>query len=176
METGPRAAALAAAPAPDFEAALNARACDVLGRLRLASARRLWPIIAQVADRLDGPRTALIAEAAHVVPPIGAQGLNMSLADIEALLALCVAARARGDDIGGAATLGRYHRARHAAILLRLGGIDLLNRAAMAEPQGLRDLRRWGLRGLHDLGPLRRTAMQLGLATAGRRVQSLKSG
>ena len=56
------------------------------------SPRLLWPIVAQVADRLDGPRTALVAEAAHVVPPIGAQGLNMSLADIATLVELCRAA------------------------------------------------------------------------------------
>ena len=84
-----------------FDAALNLRACGVLGELRLAGRRMLWPIIAQIADRLDGPRTALVAEAAHVVPPIGAQGLNMSLADIATLVELC-AARARGRDIGGA--------------------------------------------------------------------------
>ena len=57
----------------------RARAAACFGRLSLASPRRLWPIVAQVAARLDGPRTALVAEAAHVVPPIGAQGLNMSL-------------------------------------------------------------------------------------------------
>ena len=74
-----RGRALAAMDADAFEAELNARACGVLGALRLPSPRRLWPIVAQVADRLDGPRTALVAEAAHVVPPIGAQGLNMSL-------------------------------------------------------------------------------------------------
>ena len=56
----------------------------------------LWPIVTQVADRLDGPRTALVAEAAHVVPPIGAQGLNMSLRDIATLLDLCVEARSAG--------------------------------------------------------------------------------
>ena len=154
MERGPRAAELAALAPAAFEAALNARACGVLGALRLASPRRLWPIVAQVADRLDGPRTALAAEAAHVVPPIGAQGLNMSLADIALLLALC--RRHRGGDIGAPALLRRYHRRRHPAILARVLGIDALNRAAMAEAPVLRDLRRAGLRLLHDLAPLRR--------------------
>ena len=79
----------------------------------------LWPIVAQIADRLDGPRTALVAEAAHVVPPIGAQGLNMSLADIAALLDLCEEARARGGDIGAPELLRRYHRARHGEVAAR---------------------------------------------------------
>ncbi len=122
METGPAAQALLALAPDAFEAALNARACGVLGPLRLTSPRRIWPIVAQIADRLNGPRTALVAEAAHVVPPIGAQGLNMSLRDIAVLLDLCVAARDGGGDIGAPELLARYHRARHADILLRVGG------------------------------------------------------
>ncbi len=163
METGPRAAELAAMDVPAFEAALNARSCGVLGRLGLASPRRVWPIISQVADRLDGPRLALVAEAAHVVPPIGAQGLNMSLRDVATLRDLCVAARASGRDIGAPELLSRYGRARHPDILARVAGIDALNRAAMAGARPLRDLRRVGLRTLHGLKPLRRTAMRLGL-------------
>lgn len=167
METGPRALALAGMDVPEFEAALNARACGVLGRLELASERRVWPIVTQVADRLDGPRTALVAEAAHVVPPIGAQGLNMSLRDIATLLDLAREARDAGRDFGDADMLARYHRARHRDILLRAMGIDALNRAAMAEAPGLRELRRAGLRFLHGFGPLRRGAMRLGLGAGG---------
>jgi len=159
METGPRAAALAALPEAEFNAALAARACGVLGAIRATSPRRVWPIISQIADRLDGPRTALVAEAAHVVPPIGAQGLNMSLADLATLLDLAAGA----EDIGAPDLLARYHRRRHREIGLRVAGIDALNRAAMAEPRPLRDLRRAGLAALHGLPPLRHAAMRLGL-------------
>jgi len=167
MEPGPRAQALAAMHPAAFDAELNAQARGVLGTLHLASERRVWPIVSQVADRLDGPRTALIAEAAHVVPPIGAQGLNMSLRDLATLRDLVVAARDAGRDIGDPDLLRRYHRARHPDILLRVAGIDLLNRAAMAEQQPLRDLRRAGLRALYGVGPIRRASMRLGLG-AGR--------
>jgi 2-octaprenyl-6-methoxyphenol hydroxylase len=163
MERGPRAAALAEMPAEDFEAEANARACGVLGTLRLAGPRRLWPIVAQVADRLDGPRLALIAEAAHVVPPIGAQGLNMSLGDVAALVELCAAARGAGRDAGAPELLRRYHRTRHPAMVARVLGIDALNRAAMAEAPALRDLRRAGLTMLNGVAPLRRAAMRLGM-------------
>jgi 2-octaprenyl-6-methoxyphenol hydroxylase len=163
METGPKAVALFEAEPAAFEAELNARACGVLGTLRLVSPRRIWPIISQAAERLDGPRVALVAEAAHVIPPIGAQGLNMSLRDIATLLDLAVAARAAGEDIGAPAVLARYARARHPDVLVRIAGIDLLNRAAMAENQALRDLRRAGLRLIHGITPVRRAAMRLGL-------------
>jgi 2-octaprenyl-6-methoxyphenol hydroxylase len=168
MEAGPVAAELAGLAEGAFEARLNARACGVLGELRLASPRRVWPIVSQVAARLTGPRTALVAEAAHVVPPIGAQGLNMSLADIAALVDLAVEARGRGADIGAAEVLDRYARARRPDLVLRIAGLDLLNRAAMAGSGPLRALRRAGLATLHRVGPVRRAAMRLGLgATSG---------
>lgn len=167
METGPKATALAALPVPAFEAALDERSCGLLGPLALLGERRVWPIIAQAADRLDGPRTALIAEAAHVVPPIGAQGLNMSLRDVAALLALVETARSEGRDIGAPEILARYHRQRHPDMLARITGIDLLNRAAMAEDQRLRDMRGAGLRLLERTAPLRQAAMRLGLGAGG---------
>ena len=168
METGPRAAALAALPDDALAEAATLRSCGLLGRLRIAGGRGLWPIVSQVAERLDGPRTALVAEAAHVVPPIGAQGLNMSLRDIATLLDLALEARAAGADIGAPALLARYHRMRHGDMLLRVAGIDLLNRAAMAGAPPLRDLRALGLRALHGIGPLRRGAMRLGLGSGSR--------
>ena len=66
-----------------FEAEMSERSCHILGPLALATKRSIWPIIAQLAERISAKRVALIAEAAHVVPPIGAQGLNMSLSDIK---------------------------------------------------------------------------------------------
>ncbi len=163
MEAGPVAAALAAMDVEEFEAALNLRGCGVLGTLRLGSPRRVWPIITQLAARLDGPRAALIAEAAHVLPPIGAQGLNMSLKDIATLVDLAAEARTKGADIGAPALLARYHRARHGDMLLRIAGIEALNSAAMAGARPLRDLRRAGLKALHGVTPVRRAVMRLGL-------------
>lgn len=163
MERGPRALHLAAMPEAEFEAAANARSAGVLGRLTLEGRRAVWPIVAQIADRLDAPRMALIAEAAHVVPPIGAQGLNMSLRDIGALADLLVEARAAGRDIGAPEVLARYHRARHAKVLARILGVDALNRAAMTGTGPLRGLRGLGLDVLSGTTPLRRAAMRLGL-------------
>jgi 2-octaprenyl-6-methoxyphenol hydroxylase len=159
METGSHAKALSEMPPAEFNAALNARSCGVLGELTLESRLTLWPIISQIADRLSGQRVALVAEAAHVIPPIGAQGLNMSLADIQCLLDLFDGAK----DIGSQALLDRYHRKRWPDIKARVTGVDILNRAAMAESPTLRDLRLKGLSSLHGLGPLRKVAMQAGL-------------
>ena len=160
MEEGPKATALLGMETDAFEAALNARSCGILGRLRLASRRTIWPIISQEAERLTGERLALMAEAAHVVPPIGAQGLNMSLADLRAVLDLAVA---RPEGLGDRAMLDAYHKARIGDIRLRVQGIDLLNRASMVSAQPLRDARAAGLNALYSLAPVRRTLMQMGL-------------
>jgi 2-octaprenyl-6-methoxyphenol hydroxylase len=160
MDDGPSQAARAALPETEFEAEASARSCHLFGPLTLASPRALWPIIAQEAERMAGERLALVAEAAHVVPPIGAQGLNMSLADIGTLLDL---ARRRPDGLGDAAMLGAYGAARKPDIRMRLGGIDLLNRASQARGPLARDARAAGLEMLHGVAPLRRILMQMGM-------------
>lgn len=160
METGPKATELMALDEAEFEKALNLRSCDVLGPLTVKGNKALWPIIAQKADQLIGPRAALVAEAAHVVPPIGAQGLNMSLADIQVLRDL---ACRKPDDPGAPQVLQSYAKKRHPDIVARIKGVDLLNRAAIAEAPNLRDLRLKGLNMLYDLKPLRQLAMKAGL-------------
>jgi len=160
MERGPRAMELMEMEVEAFEAAMTERSCSLFGPLKLASRRTVWPIISQRAERMAGERVALMAEAAHVVPPIGAQGLNMSLGDLRALLEL---AEARPEGLGDAQMLEAYHKARHSEVMVRVTGIDLLNRASMAGAQPLRDVRAAGLSALYSLAPVRKTLMQMGL-------------
>lgn len=164
MERGPEVQRLADLPQTAFEAAMTDRSCALFGPLTLASRRTVWPIISQVADRMSAERVALVAEAAHVVPPIGAQGLNMSLGDMRVLLDLAQAAPQR---LGDRQMLETYHRRRHTEVRARVTGIDLLNRASMMEARPLRDLRAAGLNAIYSLGPVRKTMMQMGLGTKG---------
>ncbi|MGB5838648.1 MAG: FAD-dependent monooxygenase, partial [Albidovulum sp.] len=160
MDQGPEILRLSALPAAEFEAAMFARSAGLYGSLTLATGRSVWPMIAQIAERFEGERTALIAEAAHVVPPIGAQGLNMSLADLACLLDL---ARAAPDALGNRAMLVSYNRRRWPEVKARVTGIDLLNRASMLGAPTLRDLRAQALNGLYAIAPLRKTLMKAGL-------------
>lgn len=160
MERGPRAQELFEMDVAAFEAEMTARSCTLLGPLTQASRRTIWPIISQSAERLYGERIALVAEAAHVVPPIGAQGLNMSLGDMRVLRDL---AKADPADLGSAAMLQRYHRKRFGEVKLRLAGIDMLNRASMVSAQPLRNARAMGLNTLYAMAPVRKTLMQMGL-------------
>ncbi len=143
-----------------FEEEASVRSTHHFGPLKLVSPRQVWPIITQHAERLNAERVALIAEAAHVMPPIGAQGLNMSLNDIATLLDL---AEARRDGLGDAAMLDAYHKARYGDITLRVRGIDLLNRASQAGSSVARNARAKGLSALYGAAPVRKMLMQMGL-------------
>ena len=165
MEDGPEIARLKALPEDDFNAEMTTRSCGLYGPLTLASARTVWPIISQLADQMYGQRTALVAEAAHVVPPIGAQGLNMSLGDLRVLLDLAVE---NPHLIGETPMLEAYHNARHTEVRARVAGVDLLNRTSQLEAQPLRDVRAMGLNALYSVAPVRKTMMQLGLGARGR--------
>jgi 2-octaprenyl-6-methoxyphenol hydroxylase len=160
MERGPEVLRLAALPEAEFEAEMFARSAGLFGPLTLVTRRSVWPIISQIADRFDGERTALLAEAAHVVPPIGAQGLNMSLADLACLLDLAKAAPER---LGDRAMLMAYHRRRWPEVKARVTGIDLLNRTSMLSARPLRDLRASAINALYSLKPVRTTLMKAGL-------------
>lgn len=160
MDDGPKTAARATAAQEDFEAEATARSCDLFGPLTLVSPRQVWPIVSQHAERLTAERVALIAEAAHALPPIGAQGLNMSLADISTLLDL---AEARRSELGNTAMLDAYQKARYGDVRLRLAGIDLLNRISQAPSSLARDMRAQGLDVLYSLAPVRKMLMQMGL-------------
>jgi 2-octaprenyl-6-methoxyphenol hydroxylase len=160
MEGGAEANRLYALPETAFEAAANDRSAYLYGPLKLASKRTLWPIISQIADHLTAPCTALVAEAAHVMPPIGAQGLNMSLRDLSCLLDLAAAAP---DQLGAPAMLDTYARKRHPDIKLRVTGIDALNRASIAGSPMMQSLRAKGIEALYGVTPLRQTLMQMGL-------------
>ncbi|MDB6176593.1 UbiH/UbiF family hydroxylase [Paracoccus sp. Z330] len=157
MENGREIERLSTLPPREFAQHLNDRSAGVLGPLTQATALTQWPIISQIADRFVAPHVALIAEAAHVVPPIGAQGLNMSLADLSALIDLS------RTEPGNRDALRAYERARRPEAYARLMGIDALNRASQASLRPLRDLRAATLGGLYGLSPLRRMMMRAGL-------------
>lgn len=146
-----------------FETEMTARSGGVLGPLTLASRLTSWPIISQLAERFTAERLALVAEAAHVVPPIGAQGLNMSLKDIQTLYDLALSNR---DMLGAAPMLTAYQKARFADVAARVAGVTALNKTSQLEIEVLQKLRRTGIGMIHDLSPVRRVLMRTGLGAA----------
>ncbi len=147
-----------------LEREIERQARSILGAMRLEGRRGLFPMVRQVVPRITADRLALIGDAAHAFPPIGAQGLNLGLRDVEAIVASAVEARTGGSDIGGREALKSYERARRSDIALRTAAVDGLNRALLTRFAPIDFARGAGLAALGAIGPLRRFVMREGVA------------
>jgi len=170
------AAHLAALDDAAFLAELAARLQGLLGSLRNVGPRAMHSLSGLGALRMGQSRVALVGESAHVIPPIGAQGLNLGLRDAAALAECVGAARARREDIGSAATLATYHAARAADVLGRTISVDLLNRSLLSDFLPVQALRGLGLHLLANVGPLRRLVMQGGMGAPGNLPRLMQPG
>ena len=146
-----------------FAARLQERLGDTLGPVTSPGPRAAFPVAGLTAKQLAHNRTALIGEAAHIMPPIGAQGLNLGLRDAAALADCVAQALAQGHDPGGLAALAEYARARQLDVLSRAVGVDLLNRSLLTGLLPVQAARGVFLAGLNAFAPLRRLVMRVGL-------------
>ncbi len=147
-----------------FLARLTHEIGDVLGDINITSPVQSWPITWSMADHLTGPRHVLVAEAAHALPPSGAQGLNLSLRDVKCLADLVIQAHQTGIDPGSTPLLKRYEQQRRYDMTTRAYAVDGLNRIIMTAHPALRHLRRAGLIQLSRIRPLRHALMRFGWA------------
>ena len=160
MENGEKAKNLMEMETKKFEQEMTVRSCNILGPLKLASKRSLWPIISQIADKLYSQRLALIGETAHVVPPIGAQGLNMSLADIKVLSDLD---QKYPDQLGSMDTLSEYQKNRIVDIRQRVAGVSALNQISISSNKLVQNIRAFGLENFFQVPAIKHTTMKLGM-------------
>jgi 2-octaprenyl-6-methoxyphenol hydroxylase len=159
----PRLAALAD---DALAAEIECRSHSILGTVAPEAARGVFPLAMETARRFGNRRIVLIGEAAHVMPPIGAQGLNLGLRDAATMAELVVAARRDGGDIGAFAVVDAYDRMRRADVTTRALAVDLLNRSLLSGFLPLHGARGFGLYLLERIGPLRRAVMREGVAPA----------
>jgi 2-octaprenyl-6-methoxyphenol hydroxylase len=142
---------------------LERRAHFVLGRFRVDGGRAAWPLVAETPSRLADRRVALVGEAAHVVPPIGAQGLNLGLRDGAMLAELVAEARREGGDVGSDELMRRYAESRRIDIMSRTMAIDTLNRSLMSAFLPIHAARGAALWLVDHLPFLRKMVMREGL-------------
>jgi 2-octaprenyl-6-methoxyphenol hydroxylase len=143
---------------------IEAQARSILGAMRVEGEHGVFPMARHIVPKIAAVRLALVGDAAHVFPPIGAQGLNLGLRDVEAIIDLARTARAEGRDIGGPNVLGEYERARRPDIFMRTSLVDGLNRALLTRFAPVDFARGAGLAALGAIGPLRRLVMREGVA------------
>jgi 2-octaprenyl-6-methoxyphenol hydroxylase len=144
-----------------------AQADHLLGAMEIDGPCGFFPMAGMSVPVLYGHRISLIGEAAHVFPPLAAQGLNLSLRDSAALVETLEDARAAGLDIGSTAALKPYGVARRRDISLRTNGVDILNRSLLSEFMPVDLVRGAGLFAFSMIGPLRRALMREGVLPHG---------
>ncbi len=160
---------LRALPDDELSAAIEKQSQSILGRMSVEPGRNLFPLAIEHPKSFARDRIALVGEAAHVVPPIGAQGLNLGLRDAADIAELAGEAIAAGRDPGAADLLKRYDWARRPDILSRTFMIDMANRSLLNDFLPLQPVRAVGMHLLGAIGPLRRFAMREGLTPTWRR-------
>jgi len=150
----------------DFVDALHDEVGDILGGMTLEIEPQCWPLCSIKAKALAAERVALVAEAAHVMSPITAQGLNLSLRDVAALAEGIIDAARVGQDIGSTVTLETYEKRRRVDVETRSLGVDGMMRIVSNDIPAIKAARHAGLKTLGSVPPLKRFAMRVGLAPA----------
>jgi 2-octaprenyl-6-methoxyphenol hydroxylase len=150
----------------DLAAELERRSHSILGHIEPEAGHGAFPLAIETARRFAVPRIALVGEAAHLLPPIGAQGLNLGLRDAAAIGELVVAARRDGADPGAADLADRYDASRRADVGSRALAVDLLNTSLLSDFLPLQGMRGLGLFLMQRIGPLRRAIMREGVGPA----------
>jgi 2-octaprenyl-6-methoxyphenol hydroxylase len=138
------------------------RAHSLFGKVSVEPGRGVFPLSTQTASAFARGRIALVGEAAHVVPPIGAQGLNLGLRDGATVAEIVADARRQNRDVGAPDVIRQYDTQRRADITSRTVAVDVLNRSLLTDflpAQGARGL---SLFLMDRIGPLRRALMREG--------------
>jgi len=145
----------------EFAAAVRDACGDALGALTQVGERAAWPLQRAIADRWTGQATeggaswALAGDAAHTVHPLAGQGLNLGLADAQAL-ARVLGEREHWRSVGDPRLLRRYERSRRAEVLAMSLATDGLQQLFAHSLDPLPRLRNWGMRGFDRIGFVKR--------------------
>ena len=142
---------------------LTKRTGQLLGKCQITTEIKQFPIMSQISASFTGDRSLLLAESAHVMPPIGAQGMNSSIQDIKILTELLDLKLKDNKDFGENDLLYKFEKARVNRIRLRMFGIHILNKISI-NGNGLNlRVRKLGLRTLSNNLKLRKLVMNLGM-------------
>ena len=122
--------------------------------------RQVYPLSSVLPSRFAARRIALVGEAAHVFPPITAQGLNLGLRDVMDLAGIV---RTHPDDPGSTGALFLYDARRRPDILARSSTVNLVNSSLLSDFIPAQLARSAGLSLLRVAAPLRGFFMREGM-------------
>jgi 2-octaprenyl-6-methoxyphenol hydroxylase len=142
---------------------------SILGRVQVEAGRHVFPLGIEQPRQVAKNRIVLVGEAAHVLPPIGAQGLNLGLRDASDIADIVRDVGMTGADIGAAPVLSQFEKTRRSDISSRTFVIDMANRSLLSDLLPMQAVRSVGMHLMGSIGPLRRFAMREGLSPSWRK-------
>jgi 2-octaprenyl-6-methoxyphenol hydroxylase len=160
MDRPSRIAGLAELSDTELATEIQLETHGALGRVSEIGPRKIFPMRGQRATTFAASRCMVIGEAAHVLPPIGAQGLNLSLRDAAQAADLIIGAA----DAGADSILKEYDALRRADVLPRQQMVGMLNSTLLSSFSAFGIARALGLSAVANFAPLRNLAMSQGLA------------
>lgn len=135
----------------------------ILGEVDIDGPRGVFPLGIEVAECFGANRVALVGESGHVIPPIGAQGLNLGIRDAEAVARLAGEALRAGGDPGSETVLKAYDFERRGDVRSRAVAVEMLGRSLLSDFLPVHLARGFGLELASRVGFLRRNLMKVGL-------------
>lgn len=144
----------------ELSAEIECRSASIVGEVKVNGARGIFPLHVEIAERFAASRVALIGEAGHVLPPIGAQGLNLGIRDAVAIAE--IAARNAADP-GSEIAMAAFDSSRRTDVRSRAIAVEWLGRSLLSGFLPVHMARGLGLEFASRIGPLRRLMMRAGL-------------
>ncbi len=160
MDRPQRIAELMALSEAELAAEIQIETHGALGRIFDVGQRKSFPMSGRRATRFAKSRCLLLAEAAHVLPPIGAQGLNLSLRDAAFAADVIIGEK----DPGSEAVMQAYEKSRAFDISARQQTVSLMNHTLLADSLPLNLARVAGLTLVNYVPAMRAQAMREGLS------------
>ena len=144
----------------EFNKEVNKRSVNKLGDIFVISELEIFPVTTQIADKLVDHRMILIGEAAHALPPIGAQGLNLTIKDIKEIYDLC---KKNPFGIGDGEMVSKFNIKRLIDIKIRSKSVNFLNKISESNQVLISKTRDLGLNFLGKVQPVKYLLMKFGL-------------
>lgn len=144
---------------------IEAKSHFMLGEVTVEGARGIFPLGVEIAERFADKRVALVGESGHVIPPIGAQGLNLGIRDAASIAKFAGEALQNGTDPGSEMVLECYDLDRRGDIRARAVAVEMLGRSLLTGFLPVHLARGVGLEIASRIPFLRRSLMRSGLGS-----------
>lgn len=140
--------------------AIEQKMQSILGKTIVDGPSQSYPLHMSLPSAAAQNRCALVGEAAHAMPPIGAQGMNLSLRDVAELAKIV---QKSPDDAGRTDMLNSYSRNRRIDIVARINAVGALNASLLSDMLPAQMARAGGLGLMSASGGLRNFFMREGM-------------